>query len=309
MIKFKLLLFFATATFLPEILCSQELEFRKSDEGILLLEDNRPRFFYQTATKSKDGEYPRANYIHPLYGPNGEVLTEDFPEDHLHHRGIFWTWHQLYAEGERVADPWLLQNIRWDVQKTSTSIKENTAEIKAEVFWVLTSTQKAVIRENVSINYERLENGIFSLTFDINLTALVDGIAIGGSEDEKGYGGFSPRFVLPENVSFHSGTGEVEPHNLPVQGGPWIALKGSFIDSNPGKSGIVIMGEPEKLPSYQGWILRSSRSMQNMAFPGKDAVDIEKGKSLNFRNRILVHSGLSTKEIEAYYKEFRNHLN
>src|SRR5690554_4279744 len=89
----------------------QSLTFEKNEEGILLLENNEPRFFYQTATKSLDGKYPRANYIHPLYGLNGEVLTEDFPEDHLHHHGIFWAWHQLFAEGERVGDPWISEGI------------------------------------------------------------------------------------------------------------------------------------------------------------------------------------------------------
>ncbi|MFW6125426.1 MAG: DUF6807 family protein, partial [Pirellulales bacterium] len=33
----------------------------------------------------------RACYIHPVRGLHGEVLTDDFPEDHYHHHGIFWT--------------------------------------------------------------------------------------------------------------------------------------------------------------------------------------------------------------------------
>lgn len=70
----------------PLLLCfcacsnAQQLAFEKSDEGILLKEKGQARFFYQTATKSLDGNYPRANYVHPLYGLEGEVLTEDFPD-------------------------------------------------------------------------------------------------------------------------------------------------------------------------------------------------------------------------------------
>src|SRR5688572_15782855 len=30
---------------------------------------------------------PRAAYIHPLYGLDGELLTDDFPKDHTYHRG------------------------------------------------------------------------------------------------------------------------------------------------------------------------------------------------------------------------------
>lgn len=283
----------------------QSLKFEKNSEGIRLLEDGQPRFFYQTATKSKDGKYPRANYIHPLYGLNGEVLTEDFPEDHLHHHGIFWAWHQLYAEGERVGDPWISEGISWEVRKTSTRAKRGTARIKADVRWLQLPGNKPIVKENLVISYERLDDDVYALTFDIELTALVDGVEIGGSEDDKGYGGFSPRFMLPEDVKFNSTTGAVTPHNLPVQAGPWMNLTGSFDTSSGGSSGIVIMGEPEKLPSYKGWILRSQRSMQNVAFPGREPIAIEKGESLTFRNQILVHQDLTTEQIQRYYKRFR----
>src|SRR5690554_1148117 len=283
----------------------QSLKFEKSNEGILLLENGQPRFFYQTATKSKDGKYPRANYIHPLHGLNGEVLTEDFPEDHLHHHGIFWAWHQLYAEGKRVGDPWISEGITWDVKKTSEKIKKGTAQIKAQVYWLQNPGDKPIVKENLLVSYERLDDGVYALTFDIKLTALVDGVEIGGSEDDKGYGGFSPRFMLPEDVRFNSTTGEVVPHNLPVQAGPWMNLTGSFDPSSSTPSGIVIMGEPEKLPSYKGWILRSQRSMQNVAFPGREPIAIPKNKSLSFRNQILVHKGLTTEQIQGYYERFR----
>ena len=31
----------------------------------------------------------RNDYIHPLYGPQGEILTRDWPLEHPHHRGIY----------------------------------------------------------------------------------------------------------------------------------------------------------------------------------------------------------------------------
>lgn len=283
----------------------QSFKFEKNKEGILLLEDGQPRFFYQTATKSMNGEYPRASYIHPLYGLNGEILTEDFPEDHLHHHGIFWAWHQLYAEGERVGDPWISEGISWEVKKTSEKAKKKAAQIKAEIYWLQIPGDKPIVKENLLISYKRMDDEVYALTFDIKLTALVDGVEIGGSEDDKGYGGFSPRFILPEDVEFSSTTGDVVPHNLPVQAGPWMNLTGSFDPSSRTPSGIVIMGEPEKLPSYKGWILRSQRSMQNVAFPGREPIAIPKNKSLSFRNQILVHKDLTSEQIQSYYESFR----
>lgn len=283
---------------------SQNLEFIEEKEGVLLTEDDKPRYFYQSATKSKNGQYPRANYIHPLYGLQGEVLTEDFPEDHLHHRGIFWSWHQLYSEGKRIGDPWLSEGINWEVQNISTEVKGTMAQLKSEILWKNSSSGNAVLKEDLIINYNRVNNEVYTLTFTIQLTALTHGVALGGSEDEKGYGGFSPRLKLPEDITFTSRDGKVEPQNLPVQAGPWINLSGSFDPSSKATSGIVIMGEPDELPDYQGWILRSAGSMQNMAFPGRDPVSVKKGEVLSFRNQILVHKNLSTEDINEYYRQF-----
>ena len=290
--------------FIGVLAFSQQTEFREEQEGFLFLEDGQPRFFYRILPKSNTKKFSRANYIHPLYGLEGEVLTEDFPDDHPHHHGIFWAWHQLYANGERIADPWLNEGISWKVLQTKTEVQGQNANLVSEIHWIETSEDKAIIKEDLSISFERLEEDIFTMVFDITLTALTDGVAIGGSEDAKGYGGFSPRVVLPEDVTFHSTNGEIKPDVLPVQAGPWMNLKGrfGFPDSDP--SGIIIMGEPDKLPSYQGWILRSANSMQNMAFPGKDPVSILKGESLRFRNQLVVHRDLSDEEIWEIYNDF-----
>jgi hypothetical protein len=303
--KFPFLLFLIGCWCLAQPSFSQNLQFKKTGSGILLEENSQPRFFYQTATKSLNGEYPRSNYVHPLYGLDGEVLTEDFPEDHLHHHGIFWAWHQLYAEGKRVGDPWISEGVDWKVKKTRTKAKKNKAEINARIDWIQTANNQPIVQEDLVIKFERLEEDVFALTFDVDLTALVDGVEIGGSEDAKGYGGFSPRFFLPEDIVFESTEGNVEPHNLPVQAGPWMNMKGTFDPGTELSSGIVIMGEPDRLPSYKGWILRSANSMQNMAFPGKEPISIEKGKSLSFRNQILVHKDLGQEEIQSYYEKFR----
>lgn len=282
---------------------SQQMEFEKSKEGVLLMEDGNRRFFYRISPDSAR-QYARGDYVHPLYGLNGEDLTEDFPQDHLHHHGIFLAWHQLYAEGKRIGDTWLNKGIRWNVRKVEPNVAGKTAKLDAETLWVRTSTGKAILKENLTIRFKRMDKEVFALTFDIKLTALVDGVAIGGSKDEKGYGGFSARIKLPKEVTFNSVMGKIEPKNLAVQAGPWINVEGDFDPSSETSSGIVLMGEPDKLPSYHGWILRKARSMQNMAFPGRKPIPIKKGKPLEFRNQILVHRNLGNEEISEYYKKF-----
>ena len=72
--------------FLAMSVNAQLLTFEETNEGVWIKEDGANVLFYQAMTKSLDGKYPRANYIHPLYNIDGFELTEDFPKDHLHHR-------------------------------------------------------------------------------------------------------------------------------------------------------------------------------------------------------------------------------
>jgi len=58
----------------------------------------RPVFAYNHGVIVRDdlpkNEHRRSRscYIHPVWGLHGEVLTDDFPKDHYHHHGVFWTW-------------------------------------------------------------------------------------------------------------------------------------------------------------------------------------------------------------------------
>ncbi|NHE58690.1 DUF6807 family protein [Cyclobacterium plantarum] len=284
---------------------AQTLTFEEQDEGWLLLDDGKPRYFYQAATKSLDGKYPRANYIHPLYDTDGEVVTEDFPADHPHHRGIFWTWHQLWVRDQRAADPWVCENIIWEVKRVKTSIHPNgAANLEAKVLWKGTGPiKKNIVEETLIISYQRISSSAYKLVFDITLKPLVREVRLGGSEDPKGYGGFSPRIKLAENVGFYDENGAVVPQDLAVQAGPWINVTREKAED----PGVVIMGEPDRLPSYQGWILRSENSMQNMAFPGREAMLLSnKSPYLRFKNQLLVHQGLGNQEIVNQYRIFKN---
>src|SRR5687768_10502890 len=73
-----------------------------------LWEGNRPVLVYNHGIISKAGvnaSQNRSSYIHPLYGLDGEVLTDDFPADHTYHRGLYWAWSHIKI-GEQEYDLW-----------------------------------------------------------------------------------------------------------------------------------------------------------------------------------------------------------
>ena len=285
---------------------AQHFNFIETDEGILLKYEHQNIFFYQSATKSMNGDYPRANYIHPLYGLSGEILTEDFPEDHLHHRGIFWAWHQLYVNGQRAGDGWECKGIEWHIIKTSTTTKENIATLITDLNWEgeLSGVKTVLMHENTTITCRKPSENIVILDFKIRLTPPEDGTKLGGSEDIKGYSGFSVRTKLPDDLVFNSVIGKVEPEETAVQAGGWIDMQGTFAPGLPVQTAITIMCDPDHPSPFHGWILRDKGSMQNAAFPGSDPVEIPKGSTLELNYRLLLHPpGLGAHEIDRIYKE------
>jgi hypothetical protein len=77
---------------------------------------------------------PRGNYIHPLLGPHGEALTDDWTE-HPHHRGIYWAWPQV-RYNDRIGDLHALQHVfARPTGNLQAHADDGVAEIVAENRW------------------------------------------------------------------------------------------------------------------------------------------------------------------------------
>lgn len=270
---------------------------------------------YQVSNKSFKGTYKRSNYIHPLYTLDGEILTEDFPEDHLHHRGIFWAWHQLYIGDKRIGDGWDIKDFSWDV-KSVKEIKQNdnTKAIQTEVLWKSNlwldpnRNKKAFVSENTTIKVYPSKKTYRQIDIEISIKALEANMRIGGSENEKGYGGFSQRIKLNNAIKFTSSSGNIMPENLPVNAGNWMDISGTLgIDST--LAGLSILCHPDNPGVSNQWILRSKRSMQNAVypFPGANTVPLSKTKPTVLRYRLLVHKGdANAIDIPSIYSAYKN---
>ncbi len=269
---------------------------KKADGGIFITEGGENILFYQSEPKSLDGKYERTNYIHPLWGINGAVLTEDFPADHLHHRGIFWAWHQVWIDGKRIGDPWELKSFEQNVSEIEFFMKSNrTSVLKTKVKWISDQwiklgSKAPYLQENAKITIHPENRNYRRIDFEISLLALEKNLEIGGSENEKGYSGFSVRLKLPEDVQFTGPAGDVEPKTTAVESKGFINISGSM-GAGGKNAGVVIVDHPEN-PGYpQPWILRAKNSMQNAAFPGNKTVPVSTTEPLILKYSLIVYSG------------------
>jgi len=286
---------------------AQHFATTKTHEGIEISENGKKVLFYQQLPKSLDGKYARGGYVYPLYSLNQKDLTEDFPDDHPYHHGIFWAWHQVILNNKSIADGWTYENLYWKPIKLKIENKRKSITLYSEMIWqsVLGNNKLTdIIKENTTITVRASSEKYRVINFDILLSALVDTLQLGGSDDAKGYGGFCLRLKLPEDIAFFSGGSAIVPKETAVKAGPWMDFIGSFDGASFPKNGIAVFCKEPVQEDSQPWILRKEGSMQNIPFPGRTAVALPR-KGWRLQYRLVIHNGeMSNDDLRKLYQDY-----
>ena len=290
-----------------EPIAESRIEVVREVGGFAVREAGRPVLFYQLDPRSMDGRYERSNYVHPLYGLDGEVLTEDFPEDHRHHRGVFWTWHQVLVGDVRAGDPWLARDFSWRVRDAGVLPEGNGLRVSHR--WHspdFGAGEEPILEETAELVVHPADGTSRLIDFSIRLVPLQEDVRLGGSEDDKGYGGFSVRVAALEGLRFEASGGPVEPQRLPVEAGDWVDFSADFARTGQ-PSGVAVIVHPSSAGYPQPWVLRSpaTPSMQNPVWPGAAPAVLARGEETRLRYRLVVHRGpASSVDLDAFAADF-----
>ncbi|MFB6320471.1 DUF6807 family protein [Saccharicrinis sp. FJH54] len=272
-----------------------QLWMQKVDGGYLVMEGEQNVAFYQYNLTGPTPDLMRNNFLHPVYLPDETVITENAPDDHMHHRGIFWAWHQILIGSEQVSDSWDLRNFITDIKRVRfKTLKNGNGRLKTKTFWLSPQYKdagKAYMKEEVTSIFHPKTQNYRIIDVIITLTPLVDSLQLGGSDDVKGYGGFSTRIKLPDDVRFFSSNGKVEPANEAVEAGDYMNISGTYAKDGTAPGGLLIYADPDNQPGSPTWILRSKKSMQNAVFPGRKPVYLPKHRPLELKYSVVVYTG------------------
>ena len=237
-------------------------------------------------------EYARGDYISPLYGPNGEVLTEDYPFDHAHHRAVCWSWATIQWRDE-ARDMFAVRGAR--ARPTRYVRKEEgpvLGVIEAESEWKW-DDETPIVDECAIIRVFRQTGGCRFIDVEVQLRAIVDGLSFAGRLGE-GYGGFSVRMAPGEGQ-------QIVLHNDPpdaVTRRSWADYSAEF-PGGDGRSGLTIIqyaGNPQ-YPS--GWLKYPPLNFFQPAYPGGSLVPMPKGEVIVLKYRLWVHTGAPGEETLA----------
>ena len=185
---------------------------------------------------------------------------------------------------------WSLINFISDVTTVNTLTTNTQAKMDLQLLWKSPAyhSGKPYVEENTQITVNHITKGMRKIDFKISLLALVPGVKIGGSDDEKGYGGFSLRIKMPDGLIFTSNGSQIIPQNLQIKAGSWMDFSAPYGKKGE-MSGITLICYPG-LPNFsQQWILRQKSSMQNIAFPGRNPVELSMNDPLILNYSLIIH--------------------
>ncbi len=236
---------------------------------------------------------PRSDYIHPLYGLQGEMLTRDWSKDHPHHRGIYWAWPEVDF-GAKRGDLHALQIVfARPTGKINHQNGPEFARIEAENVWMWKDSIPIVREVAVILAYRETARGrVIDLAF--RFVALKDSITIARRGTEH-YGGLNVRMQTPkqQKISVYTDSSIVVPRRA------WSDLSGLFAGAGI-PSGMMVLQHHQN-PDYPGdWVQYPDLSWVQPTFPAFGTrYPLLKGKPLVLRFRLFIHSGTAPDKVLA----------
>jgi len=280
----------------------------EQERTLLLLEGKAPRLAYNFGTMTgphvpkDDPRRRRSCYIHPLWGIHGEVLTDDFPPDHYHHHGLFWTWPHVKV-GDQSYDLWLGRGIRQKfVRWLGRAVGRAGARLGVENRWVIASGSQ-VMCERVWLNVypTRADRRIMDLYF--NWIPSGQPVTLQGAAG-KSYGGLTLRFAVknPAEATITIPSG-VAPEDLPDTALPWADLT-TTLDGQTNPSGAALFVPPDHPDFPPTWLLRHYGPLC-IGWPGVRAKTFPAGQPIHLHYRVWIHDGQpSAEQIGQAYQAY-----
>jgi hypothetical protein len=273
-----------------------------NDRSLELWEDERPVFVYNHGVISKDGvpaDRNRSSYLHPIFGLDGEVITDDFPKDHYHHRGLFWAWPHVTIDGKEYSN--------WDIRGIETRF-ERWLERKAESGRAVLGVQNGwyaggerLVSEQVRIRVHPVSADGRTIDVDLAWTPLGRPLTLAGAEG-KSYGGFTLRFAPHEDLVITTPKGNGK-DDLPITRLEWADLSARFSGAAM-PSGAAVFIHP-KHPDYPPEWLTRHYGVLCVGYPGVKAATFPPDKPIRCRYRVWIHRGAPDQSaIAAQYRSY-----
>jgi len=267
-----------------------------------LFEGDRPVFVYNHGMIQKSGvsaDRARSTYVHPVYGLDGEVLTDDFPKDHLGHRGLFWGWPHVNI-GTNHYDLWDLRGIEQRFERwLARDAGADGARLGILNYWYV--GERKVVQEQVWLRASPSSKDERVLDVELTLVPIGEPLTLRGAEG-KSYGGFTFRFAPRTNTIITTPLGQGD-KDLMITRLPWADFSARFA-GHAEHSGAGIFVAPDH-PDFQPEWMTRHYGLLCVGWPGVKPKTFQPGETIRCRYRLWIHRGVASADrISRAYRAY-----
>ena len=290
------------------------VEVTKDDSVLQILRGDTNILQYNHAPvpppEGKSELYTRSGFIHPLWSPEGAVLTNMHPADHIHHIGIWMPWTKTKFEGKEV-DFWNLgggQGTVRFVRFLSTTSGPVYGGFEAEQEHVALKTsegEKVVLKETWDVRVYNIggpKKGYWLWDFKSTQRCVADSPLY---QIKYRYGGFGFRGAAEwegENAAYLTSEGKTRKDGHATRA-RWCDTSGRI-----GKDwqGVTFYSHPKNFRHPEPMrIWPSGQVFFNFAPSQAGDWVMEPGKDHVFRYRLYVHEGkVSVADAERIWHDY-----
>jgi hypothetical protein len=292
-----------------------------SGESLRVTVEDRPALEYRYAPmpvpEGVDEVFSMSGFIHPLWSPEGEVLTRIQPPDHYHHYGIWNPWTQAEFDG-RVVDFWNLGSrqgrVRADrvLERRSGPVFGGFRSVHDHVDYTGPAGERVALNEqwDVTVWNAAPGAGAWLIDFESRLNPATDEpVTIKAYR----YQGFSLRATEAwgdETAQLLTSEG-LDKSDANSTRARWIDANG-VSQTEAGTSGVLFMTNPANynFPEHlRIWPVGQNQGVANVYINFNPAQDrdwaLEPGSSYVLRYRMFVYDGkISVEEAERLWTDY-----
>lgn len=243
--------------------------------------------------------YGRSGFLHPVYTPNGKIVTDAFPADHLHQHGLMFAWTSAQIDG-RPVDFWNSKKQQGHVEHVETvRASQDRIEVRLRHMDDTADRPTAVLNETWTVTrVPHPDLNVFDLQSE-QLCLLEKGLQI----RKYHYGGMCVRgpaaWVKQVTMLTSEGKGQKDGNHTRPH---WVAMAGT-VDGE--ECGLAAMSHPGNFRATQHVRLHPDKPYFCFAPMVAGGFTMDPGQPFVSRYRFVTFDGpVNPAELDVLWKSF-----
>lgn len=297
-----------------------KVSIKKDYRDLSLMMNEKPILSYRYAVtyppEGIDPIFKRSGFIHPLYSPEGEVLTRIQAPDHYHHYGIWGPWTHTHI-GDRQVDFWNLGEGQGTVKFAGFLTEEEGAiytgfeALQQHIDFGGKGEDQVAMNEILDVRAWNIGEGIWMVDYSTSINSpLKNGILLDAYRYGGGIGFRATEKWKKDNCTVLTSDNKTR---IDADGSfaKWCIVEGES-DAKEGRSGILFMSHPSNRmhpEPMRVWPLDANAGRGDMYFefvPIRHVEwKLEPKQNYTLKYRMIIFDGkIDAKTAELYWNSF-----